>query len=498
MRTIGRPDDGNLQIADHITSALLSNSATVDVFRNATTASEPWLASLIDQVPELIYVKDVDGRFIFANAAFLANSDIMGAVEWRPGLTDFDYLPEESARKLRDDDIRVMVGGEPIRDIEEQVFLQSGNSHWYSTTKAPLRSSGGEIIGIVGISRNITESKRQDALNLGYASLLEMMVRGQPLEAILNALIRLIESQLENMCGSVLLYDEASKTLYHGAAPGMAASWTRSIDGVTIGPAVGSCGTAAFLLQPVVVADIDNDPLWTDYRQLASEHGLKACWSTPVFGAGGKLLGTFALYAKTVRSPHPREMQLIEMATNIAGIAIDRRRSDEHIQYMAHHDPLTGLSNRNLFWSQLSRSLHEARRENRMVTIAYIDLDNFKQINDSLGHAGGDEVLCAVANRILSHIRASDIAARLGGDEFAIVFSNPVHDEDGMVRRLEEIRKTIALPVVLQNELQSLPTCSIGVAFFPRDGETPETLLARADASMYAAKNTGRNRVHIS
>jgi diguanylate cyclase (GGDEF)-like protein len=203
------------------------------------------------------------------------------------------------------------------------------------------------------------------------------------------------------------------------------------------------------------------------------------------------------LYSTTVREPTPLERELTAMATDIAGIAIERARTEARIHHMAHHDPLTGLPNRTLFWAQFNRAIVEARREGRRITATYIDLDNFKQINDSLGHAAGDEVLKTLAKRLCHCIRASDLLVRLGGDEFAVVFSNPAHEQSGgMVTRLQELRAAISRPIVIEGESVEV-TCSMGVAFFPDDGETPETLLHRADKALYTAKNGGRDRLQV-
>lgn len=209
------------------------------------------------------------------------------------------------------------------------------------------------------------------------------------------------------------------------------------------------------------------------------------------------MLGTFGLYANAPRLPSELELELTVMATDIAGIAIERARSEARIHHMAHHDHLTGLPNRMLFWPQFSRALNEARREDRKVTVAYIDLDNFKQINDALGHAVGDEVLKTLSSRMVRCIRSTDLVVRLGGDEFAIMFSNPHHDESGVLRRLQELRAAISHPIEVGGH-SVVATCSMGVAFYPQDGETPEALLASADHAMYLAKNGGRDRLCVS
>lgn len=454
------------------------------------------LLTLLDDLPDMIYLKNLEGRFVFANAATLLRIGGTIADDNGQGVSEFDFLTPKSATLVRETELQVMRTGEGVFDIEENISFKASRPCWLSTTKVPVRDHTGEIIGIAGISRDISERKRQEMLRRGHASLLEMIARGQPLETILQSLALLVESLLLGIKASFLLFEEDTGRLHHGSAPSLPEAYVRLIDGLEAGPKVGSCGTAAWRREPVIVCDIFSDSLWEDYVEIAMRYGLRSCWSTPIMGTGGSLLGTFALYSGTARSPSALDMELIEVATNIAGIAIDRKRSEERAHFMAHHDPLTGLSNRTLFWVQFSRALHEARREGRMVAITYLDLDNFKQINDVYGHAAGDEVLRATADRITSCIRASDIAVRLGGDEFAIVFSNPKHDEDGILRRVEAIRAAVAQPTEVEGNVV-MATCSIGVAFYPADGETPETLLAKADSAMYQAKRLGRDRFKI-
>jgi diguanylate cyclase (GGDEF)-like protein/PAS domain S-box-containing protein len=467
--------------------------------RGANTLGLPegsQLLILLDNLPDIIYLKDCDGNIVFGNAALLSSFGRNVTESIGADFSGMDFLAPKSAAMVREADMQVMRTGEGIVDFEEEIAFNSGALRWFSTTKVAVRDESGSIIGVAGISRDITERKRQETLARGHAALLEMIVTGQPLESILQSLVLLVESLLQGIKGSIFLYDAEIGCLHRGTAPNLPDAYKRLLEGIKVGPKVGSCGTAAFRREPVLVCDILSDPLWEDHVEMAMRYGFRSCWSTPIMGPGDSLLGTFALHSGTSHSPSALETELIEMATNIAGIAIDRRRSEERVHFMAHHDPLTGLPNRSLFWSQFSRSLHEARREGRMVAITYIDLDNFKQINDVHGHAAGDAILRAAASRIIDGIRASDIAVRLGGDEFAIVFSNPKHDEAGILRRLEAIRIAIAEPVEVDGEFVST-TCSIGAAFYPGDGDTPETLLASADKAMYEAKKMGRDRFKL-
>jgi diguanylate cyclase (GGDEF)-like protein/PAS domain S-box-containing protein len=452
--------------------------------------------TLLDQLPDFIYVKDRRGRFVFANAAAGHNSQFHDAADLI-GKTDFDILDGETADRLFLVEQEVMSTGVAVNGLEERIRLPDGRVLWLMTSKTPLRDSLGSIVGLIGISRDTTERKRQDDLRHGHARLLEMIARGQPAKAVLDALVALVEAELCDIMASVLLMDEAGERLHSASSPKLPEAYVKLIDGFEIGPKRGSCGTAAWRRSPVIVKDVIEDPLWEDFRELAVMFGFRSCWSTPILGPDGRVLGTFALYSGHVREPTTLEMELTAMATDIAGIAIERALTEARIQHMAHHDPLTGLPNRALFWTQFSRTLHEAHREARKVTIAYIDLDNFKGINDTLGHAAGDEVLRALSARITNCIRASDLAVRLGGDEFAVVFSNPDHREMGVIRRLQELRMAIAHPVVI-DETSVVATCSMGIAFFPQDGDTPEALLARADRAMYEAKAMGRNTLRTT
>jgi PAS domain S-box-containing protein len=175
---------------------------------------------------------------------------------------------------------------------------------------------------------DITERKRVEELLAGQNRVLEMIARGRPLTDTLDSLARLIESQSNGMLCSILLLDEEGRHLRHGAAPSLPDAYNRAIHGLAIGPKAGSCGTAAHKREPVIVTDTYEDPLWADYRNLAMAYELRSCWSTPIFSEEGRVLGTFAMYYRNVRSPSPAEQKLIGIATHVAGIAIERKRAE--------------------------------------------------------------------------------------------------------------------------------------------------------------------------
>jgi signal transduction histidine kinase len=173
------------------------------------------------------------------------------------------------------------------------------------------------------------ERDRIATLLAGQTAVFEMIAVGKPLPDVLTALCRLIEQHASAMLCSILLLD--GDQLRHGAAPSLPPEYCDAIDGIRIGPSIGSCGTAAYTRQPVVVSDVGSDPLWNDFSQLALAHGLRACWSFPILTTDGRCLGTFAMYYRAVRLPEPADWDLIELATHLAGVAIERNRTAEEL-----------------------------------------------------------------------------------------------------------------------------------------------------------------------
>ncbi|RMF91648.1 MAG: GAF domain-containing protein, partial [Nitrospinota bacterium] len=179
---------------------------------------------------------------------------------------------------------------------------------------------------IVELEREEARHRQTEALLAAEKRILEMIATGAPLPQVLDALVRTIEEQSPGSLCAICLLDTDGKTLRHGAAPSLPEEYNRALDGLAIGPRVGSCGTAAYRKEPVIVADIAVDPLWQEYRKLALRHGLRACWSTPIFSSQGEVLGTFAIYYRKPRYPDPHSRELIEMSTHLASIAIENAR----------------------------------------------------------------------------------------------------------------------------------------------------------------------------
>ena len=450
------------------------------------------LRKLIDLLPDYLFVKDRDSRIVLANKAF-ASAFGFDDPEKILGKTDFDIVSPDTAQQIIEDDHYIIQSGKALIDFEEQLSSPNGAKQtWLATNKVPLRDEQGTIVGLVGMCRDITDRKRTELLRAEEGRILEMIATNCPLGKVLDSLARTIEARLDGIIGSILLLDGDGKHLRHGAAPSLPETYIKAIDGVAIGPKAGSCGTAAWRRRAVIVSDIATDPLWDDYRHLALPIDLHSCWSTPIMSHHGAVLGTFAMYSREVREPDQLEIQLVDMATRIAGIAIERQLAEERIQHMAHHDALTGLPNRTLLMDRLDQAIIAAQRNDQSVTVAFIDLDNFKVINDSLGHGCGDELLKVMADRMVRCVRASDTVVRLGGDEFVILFTNQSAAAGRSAEMVAKLQTRITEPVSIDGHLLQV-TCSMGLASYPKDGADASSLLMNADAAMYRAKEMGRN-----
>ena len=289
----------------------------------------------------------------------------------------------------------------------------------------------------------------------------------------------------------MLLLDADGRHLRHGAAPGLPEPFRRAADGIPVGPRAGSCGTAAYHNRQVIVSDIATDELWAEARGLALEHGLRACWSTPIPGTEQAVLGTFAVYFRTPRSPTPGEVGLIARVTDIARIAIERSAAERRIQQLAHYDELTGLPNRLLFNQALEDALRETAHSAQPLALLFVDVDRFKNVNDTLGHDMGDRLLKEVAGRLRRCLRAGDVLARFGGDEFVVLLPELPYEgyAAGVAARL---LAALTDPLRLGDQ-ECHVTASIGVATCPQDGRDAQTLQKHADTALHRAKDQGRN-----
>ncbi|WP_406698787.1 ATP-binding protein [Singulisphaera sp. Ch08] len=243
-------------------------------------------------------------------------------------------------------------------EAEYRVYWPDGSLHWIFARGRPIYHAVESTLGLVGLTLDVTSRKQNEALLEQQKHILELVVLDSSLSEVLDALCRMIEKQFEEeeMHASILLLDPDGVHLRHGGAPTLPTAYVQAIDGTAIGPAVGSCGTAAFQKKPIYVSDIANDPLWADYADLALSHGLRACWSHPILSSSGAVLGSVAMYYHRPRQPSPNDLRLIDIVTRTATIAIERKRFE--IELHQRNEQLIDADRRkNEFLAMLAHEL---------------------------------------------------------------------------------------------------------------------------------------------
>lgn len=446
----------------------------------------------------------------------------------------------------------------------------------------------------------------------GQTRILEYVLSKKSLSDILSAIIEEFEKYLHLGYCSVYLLDEKTQTLKILTAPSVPRGFQEAVKEIKVGPTVGSCGTAAYRKELVIVSDIQNSPLWLEYKDVAKQHNLAAAWAKPIFGGHDhRLLGAFGIYYPTIKEPEPYIIELLDAYAYIAGIAIenvlndrqlkksqaqyqlitenmsefifiinskdemeyvspshemvfgfmppslkeltqhvhpddldlfqktiaqlregleqaqcqfrmnkpngswvylemdlklfqadkflsvchditDQKHYENQLKRIAFYDALTGLPNRYFFMEQLKEEILRARENTESFALLYLDCDDFKQINDTLGHDAGDLFLQEFAKRAQEIIHIDSTFARMGGDEFILLLPN-MENEEVVAAVAEQILSVLAKPWNIHKQ-EFILSVSMGISLFPQDGLTANSLIKHADYSMAFAKKHGKNQ----
>jgi len=291
----------------------------------ALQASESELRALFAAMNDVIFVIDTSGRYLKIAPT---NPELF----YKPpaeliGKTVHEIMQPESADFFVSQ-IRLTADTKQTHSLEYS--LKIGNREvWFVANISPMQENT-----VVWIARDITQRKQAENWLTGQKQVLEMIAKDEPLGDTLNTLVKIIEQQSRDVMGSILLLDKDGQHLRHGAAPSLPETYNAAVDGVAIGPNVGSCGTAVYRCEQVIVTDIASDPLWQNFRDFTLGFGLRACWCAPILSSQGQVLGTFAMYCAQPRSPENFELELIEAVRNLAGIAIERKQAEESLKQL--------------------------------------------------------------------------------------------------------------------------------------------------------------------
>lgn len=440
----------------------------------------------INETGNAVAVSGSDGRIVYVNDGF----------QRMLGFGRGDALHQELGELL--------AGGRPDGGTREEldrriacregyhkdvlVYDRCGKPLWVSVMANSVFDDRGTLVNIVDVLTDITPTKVHEVLQ---RRVLQAMVNEASVVEVMNMVCREVERLAPEVVATVLRVDDAGQ-LRQLAAPSMPAAYADALDGLKVGPQSGACGTSAFLGRPVIVPDIATDPLWDDYRHLPLPDDVKACWSSPIKSSDGRVIGTFCFYFRERRLPDDFHHRLVDVCVYLCALALEREEARARIRQLAFYDELTGLPNRNLLLAQAEQAIARAEPERKRVAVLFLDLDRFKQVNDTLGHPIGDALLRDVAQRLRRLARASDIVGRLSGDEFVMMM--PDFEHGRLTAAAEHILVALAQPFSVGGVTLN-PSVSIGISVFPENGRDMDTLLRHADMAMYQAKTAGRNRI---
>ncbi len=410
-----------------------------------TVSAEDSYRELFENAADIVYTHDLMGAITSFNKAAERITGFARAEALGMNIRD---MLDPPSRELALEMIRQKLGGSP-RTVYELTIVTKDSRRVALEVGTRLVFRRGLPAGVQGIARDITERKKAEILERDRNRVLELIAGNESLENILSELCRLIERQCANVLCSVFLC--RGERLHPGAAPSLPPKYAEALE----------------------------------------SPDLRVCWSIPILSRSDSLLGTFVLYGRDSQEPGPAELSILEMARRLAVVAIEQRQLTDQLAHQALHDTLTGLPNRALFEQRLEQALLDARRHNWILAVLFIDLDRFKQVNDTLGHLAGDQVLEQVSRRLEDCLRKSDSLARMGGDEFTLVLTE-LKDPRDALRVAQKLLGAFQAPFLVE-EYELFLTASIGISLYPRDGRDAATLQRNADTAMYRAKNRGKN-----
>ena len=322
----------------------------------AVRRGEKELGAAIETIPAMVWSAWPDGHADFFNRRWqeYTGLSLEQSLGWEWGATVHPEDAEQYFGRWHE----CIAAGQPIEVEVRFRRAADGEYRWFTDSGVPLRDEQGNVLKWYGVVTDIDDRKRAEAFLAGEERATRWW-RGATRSpgSSTKSLCLLVEAQAPGVLASVLLVD--GNRLRHGGAPSLPKAYTDAIDGGLIGPQAGSCGTAAYRAEQVIVSDIATDPLWADYRDAALPHGLRACWSTPIFSSAGKVIATFAMYYRNARSPDTRDQQIIEQIGHLAGVAIQSKAAQEELKKRAAllknlaHDAIIvrDIESRIVFWN---------------------------------------------------------------------------------------------------------------------------------------------------
>lgn len=461
------------------------------VQRRAAREAEAELHQLFDRVPVGLYRVTPEGAILEANTALVqvtgcSDRDTLLALHADVFFENHDSFDRWRARVEAQGDVHVYEG--PARRID-------GSGVWVRNSVRVVRDGEGGALYFEGAIEDITAQKRaEDELRLLQTIALTVGEETSDLRSTLEVVLRKIcdatgwtlgEAWLPSADGEYLHFSGAA---YTGIAE--LEDFTSHNHEFRYAPGEAMLGTVWQSKRPVWISDVGNASRNTPRGHLVRAAGLKAGLGVPVL-AGESVVAVLSFFMLEACAEDQRLMSIVSGAAAQLGLLIQRKRAEARLNFLAHYDGLTGLPNRSLLTDRLTQTIIEAARHKRLVGVVCLDIDRFKNINDSLGHEIGDQLLKSVAERLTGTLRKGDTVARLSGDEYAVVLADMAQSDDA-ARLARKLVNIFAEPFhVCGSEIYV--TVSLGVALFPNDDREASALLGNADIAMYRAKQAGGN-----
>jgi diguanylate cyclase (GGDEF)-like protein len=383
---------------------------------------------------------------------------------------------------------------QPGAELQDVFRTRHGDGHYELIAFTGVSLLHDPVVnGIVMTTRNVTAQKEAEALLSHEAQVLELIARDAPLAETLPAIADLVEKHSDGITGILLLSPDARR-LEIGAAGSVP---TELLEITRRSPLNPDPTAEAFdLRRPTIIPDLANDTHTEQLAVRAAQFNVHSSWSIPIIeNRTEELLGVIASYFTDKREPTEHEREVGAVASHLASIAIERDRWQQALYHQARHHQLTGLPNRSLILENLDAAIERAASNGTTAAVMFIDLDRFKVVNDSLGHAAGDKLLVRFGGRLSNLVRPGDFVGHFGADEFIVILEN-INDTDDVRFVANRLDLALSEPFGL-DEGEIFLTASIGVAISRAGEESSESLLQHADAAMFRAKDLGRDRMEV-
>jgi diguanylate cyclase (GGDEF)-like protein/PAS domain S-box-containing protein len=372
--------------------------------------------------------------------------------------------------------------------LHKRYFHKDGYIVWALLTVSLVCDSEDRPLYFVSQVQDITEAYRRELFEADQRTVLERVAQDRPVEEPLGHLAQSLERQIDGGWASVLVLEDGAIRQINGSLP-VAAS--KALGEHLYRFVAGLAQIRSEATDGVVVTELSGNPTWGKFQETAAANGLAACWACPIRTGDGEPQGFLIVYHRQVRQPGDADCAMLATATRLAAVAVEHHSTTRRLAHLVRRDPLTGLANRLCFEDHLCQAMAAARRNVNMVGLIALDIDHFKQVNDTYGHNAGDLLLQQFAHRIKTQLREVDTFARRGGDEFLLILPG-LSNAEGAVAVAQKLIASLREPFTIDGSILPI-TSSMGISIYPRDGDDSPAIQRRADECLYQAKRRGRN-----